>query len=193
MTTELFENYAIVNDIVSVKEIESLGYNENTDVAAVVICCDKEFQIDEADKNYLKNGRFLTFIYSPDFSSFSAEFLMHFDMRLSGNEYFINPEIFKEININRYRLLCGEKDTYNLISYFTEKNASVYKSKLVRNVGSIDDVKKYCEILFKDKTHSEINCLVKCLTTARTGDIQSVFGQESVNFYEMIRQKVQGS
>ena len=118
---------------------------------------------------------------------------MCFDIRLSDSDYFITQEIFKDINIDRYRLLCGRTDTYRLISNFRSKNAPDYRTKLVKKTEGIDSVKKYCETLFKDKSDFEINCILKCLTAARTGNIQTVFRQESVNFYEMIRQKVQDS
>lgn len=193
MTTEIHKNYMIVSSIDSMGQLMSCSIPEKKDIAAVVINTDAEFQINEDGKKYLENSGFLTILYSTDFSKFSVDFLMCFDIRLSDSDYFITQEIFKDINIDRYRLLCGRTDTYRLISNFRSKNAPDYKTKLVKKTEGIDSVKKYCETLFKDKSDFEINCILKCLTAARTGNIQTVFRQESVNFYEMIRQKVQDS
>lgn len=191
MTTEILENYMIVSGIDSMEHLMSCSIPEGKNIAAVVINTDEEFQIDEIGKKYLDDSGFVTILYSTDFSAFSAEFLMCFDIRLSDCDYFITQEIFKNINTDRYRLLCGRTDTYKLISNFRSKNAPDYRTKLVKKTEGIDSVKKYCETLFKDKSSFEINCILKCLTAARTGNIQTVFRQESVNFYEMIRQKVQ--
>lgn len=190
MTTEIFENCILVRDINSIKELMSV---DSSGIAAFVITTENEFQIDDADREYLSSCCYITMLYSNNLSSFSADFIMAFDIRLSENDYYITSENFKKLNINRYRLLCGETDTYQLISSLSSKKSADYKTRLIKHAGSIEDVKSYCQSLFKEKTSSEINCLLKCLTAARTGNLEAVFGQESVNFYEMVKQKVQGS
>ena len=190
MTTERFDNYILVKDINSIKELKSV---DTSDVAAVLIVADAEFQTDAADKEYISNCNYITILYGSDLSSFSSDFIMLFDIRLSGRCYYINAEDFNKIDINRYRLLCGETDTYRLVSSFSSKKNASYKTRLTKKAESLDHAKNYCQTLFKEKSSSEISCLLKCLITARTGNLEMVFRQESVNFYEMVRQKVQGS
>ena len=118
MTTEIFENCILVRDINSIKELMSV---DSSGIAAFVITTENEFQIDDADREYLSSCCYITMLYSNNLSSFSADFIMAFDIRLSENDYYITSENFKKLNINRYRLLCGETDTYQLISSLSSK------------------------------------------------------------------------
>lgn len=188
MKKEKFDKFIIVSDVNSVDEIKSAADIES-DIFAVVIKTDDEFEISSEYRDYLKNSGFITVLYSSDMSVFSADFIMQFDIRLAEKEYFITADIFKELDIERYTLLCGRTEAYRLSTCFSGRKNTDFKSRLVSITEGTDGVREFCTSLFKEKSNEEIRSIMECLTAARSGDISKVFAAESRNFYSMVSLK----
>lgn len=163
------QNYICVSELKSFSEFAE-KYDQISDNFAVLFTIEEEIQYTSQEKEFLLNLPFITVIAGNNLSCMSLDFLMLFDVRLSDNEYIIDND--KIIDNERFCILFGKK------------------ANIIRKTEN-SDYDSYFSKLFKDKSVSNIKSLVKCLVTARSGDLQKVFYEESVNFYTMIKEKVE--
>jgi hypothetical protein len=183
-------NYIIVedaDDFSSVPVLDDGFYKTNPDVYAVIFKVNASFSISPEQREKLLELPCITVLYSTDASGIMPESLMNFDIRLSDKPFVPEVSGLQSVDRIRFRKLFGRKRAYELERFIQTGDLPDDGLGMVRVIDE-GGCEAYMNRLFGDKTAFQTGTIVKALTAFRCSGLNACSDEESVGFYDLIKE-----